>query len=101
MPCSCALLPFEEERLSAASIALTGSLDRPAAAPITRLKRDYRYHFVLKAASREKLNGVLRSMIAHAESLKIPRTNVIVDMRMVEARPRGYQDRADGVRTRS
>jgi primosomal protein N' (replication factor Y) (superfamily II helicase) len=52
----------------------------PAAAPITRLKRDYRYHFVLKAPSREKLNGVLRSMISHAESLKIPRTNVIVDM---------------------
>jgi primosomal protein N' (replication factor Y) len=52
----------------------------PAAAPITRLKRDYRYHFVLKAPSREKLNGVLRSMIAHVDALKIPRTNVIVDM---------------------
>jgi primosomal protein N' (replication factor Y) (superfamily II helicase) len=52
----------------------------PAAAPITRLKRDYRYHFVLKASSREKLNGVLRSMITQAESLKIPRTNIIVDM---------------------
>ena len=29
----------------------------PAAAPIVRLKRDYRYHFVLKSASREKLNA--------------------------------------------
>ena len=27
----------------------------PAAAPIVRLKHDYRYHFVLKSASREKL----------------------------------------------
>jgi len=52
----------------------------PAAAPILRLKRDYRYHFVLKSASREKLNAVLRSMLAHATSEKIPRTQVIVDV---------------------
>ncbi|MBI2682177.1 MAG: primosomal protein N' [Acidobacteriales bacterium] len=52
----------------------------PAAAPIVRLKRDYRYHFVLKAASREKLNGVLRAMLRFADERKIPRTNVIVDM---------------------
>jgi len=32
----------------------------PAAAPILRLKRDYRYHFVLKADSRKKLNTLLR-----------------------------------------
>jgi primosomal protein N' (replication factor Y) len=52
----------------------------PAAAPITRLKRDYRYHFVLKAASREKLNATLRAMRNYADSVKVPRTNVIVDM---------------------
>jgi primosomal protein N' (replication factor Y) (superfamily II helicase) len=52
----------------------------PAAAPILRLKRDYRYHFVLKSASREKLNAVLRSMLAYATSQKIPRTQVIVDV---------------------
>jgi primosomal protein N' (replication factor Y) len=52
----------------------------PAAAPIQRLKRDYRYHFILKSQSREKLNGVLRAMLAHVESEKIPRTNVIVDV---------------------
>jgi primosomal protein N' (replication factor Y) (superfamily II helicase) len=52
----------------------------PAAAPIARLKRDYRYHFVLKAASREKLNAVLRSMLVYAEKEKIPRTQVIVDV---------------------
>jgi primosomal protein N' (replication factor Y) len=52
----------------------------PAAAPIVRLKRDYRYHFVLKSASREKLNGLLRIMLAYAAQQKIPRTQVIVDV---------------------
>ncbi|MEY2412734.1 MAG: hypothetical protein QOD84_1340 [Acidobacteriaceae bacterium] len=52
----------------------------PAAAPIVRLKRDYRYHFVLKSASREGLNKVLRSMLAYAATEKIPRTQVIVDV---------------------
>ena len=52
----------------------------PAAAPILRLKRDYRYHFVLKSDSREKLNALLRSMLAYAAQRKIPRTQVIVDV---------------------
>lgn len=52
----------------------------PAAAPILRLKRDYRYHFVLKSPSREKLNSLLRAMLAFAISQKIPRTQVIVDV---------------------
>ena len=52
----------------------------PAAAPIMRLKRDYRYHFVLKSPSREKLNTTLRAMLAHAAKQKIPRTQVIVDV---------------------
>ena len=52
----------------------------PAAAPIVRLKRDYRYHFVFKSESREKLNALLRGMLAHAAQQKIPRTQVIVDV---------------------
>jgi primosomal protein N' (replication factor Y) len=52
----------------------------PAAAPILRLKRDYRYHFVLKSESREKLNALLRAMLAYATQQKIPRTQVIVDV---------------------
>jgi primosomal protein N' (replication factor Y) len=52
----------------------------PAAAPIVRLKRDYRYHFVLKSESREKLNALLRSMLIYASREKIPRTQVIVDV---------------------
>jgi primosomal protein N' (replication factor Y) len=52
----------------------------PAAAPIVRLKRDYRYHFVLKSASRQKLNATLRSMLIYATHEKISRTQVIVDV---------------------
>ncbi len=52
----------------------------PATAPIMRLKRDYRYHFVLKSPSREKLNTTLRAMLAYAAQKKIPRTQVIVDV---------------------
>jgi primosomal protein N' (replication factor Y) len=52
----------------------------PAAAPIMRLKRDYRYHFVLKSPSRKNLNTTLRAMLAYAAEKKIPRTQVIVDV---------------------
>jgi primosomal protein N' (replication factor Y) (superfamily II helicase) len=52
----------------------------PAAAPIVRLKRDYRYHFILKSPSREKMNALLRAMLAEAAARKIPRTQVIVDV---------------------
>ena len=52
----------------------------PAAAPLARLKRDYRYHFILKSASREKLNGALRALVANATSEEVPRTSIIVDV---------------------
>jgi primosomal protein N' (replication factor Y) len=52
----------------------------PAAAPIIRLKRDYRYHFVVKSPSRERLNNTLRAMLAYATQQKIPRTQLIVDV---------------------
>jgi primosomal protein N' (replication factor Y) (superfamily II helicase) len=52
----------------------------PAAAPLLRLKNDYRYHFVLKSESREKLNALLRTMLAFAAQQKISRTQVIVDV---------------------
>jgi primosomal protein N' (replication factor Y) len=52
----------------------------PASAPIMRLKNDYRYHFVLKSPSRERLNTTLRAMLAYATQQKIPRTQVIVDV---------------------
>jgi primosomal protein N' (replication factor Y) len=52
----------------------------PASAPILRLKRDYRYHFVLKSETRRSLNETLRAMLDFAASQKIPRTQVIVDV---------------------
>jgi primosomal protein N' (replication factor Y) (superfamily II helicase) len=52
----------------------------PSVAPIMRLKRDYRYHFIVKAASREKLNTALRKMLVFAEEQKITRTQIIVDV---------------------
>jgi len=52
----------------------------PAAAPISRLKRIYRYHFVLKAEKRQGLGAVLRAMLAFAESRNIPRRNLVVDV---------------------
>jgi primosomal protein N' (replication factor Y) len=52
----------------------------PAAAPIERLKRDYRYHFIIKSPSRQKMNSVLRAMLAQAANEDIPHTNVIVDV---------------------
>ena len=52
----------------------------PAAAPIARLKRIYRFHFVVKADRREVLGRTLRAMLAHAEERGIPRRNVTVDV---------------------
>src|SRR5580700_11553455 len=52
----------------------------PAAAAIVRLKTEYRYHFLLKSASRERTNAALRAMIEHAVAQRIPRANVVVDV---------------------
>jgi primosomal protein N' (replication factor Y) (superfamily II helicase) len=52
----------------------------PAAAPIVRLKRIYRYHFVLKAERRQALGETLRAMLAFAEAQGIARRNLVVDV---------------------
>jgi primosomal protein N' (replication factor Y) len=52
----------------------------PATAPIVRLKRIYRFHFVLKAERREALGRALRGMLAYADAQGIPRRNLIVDV---------------------
>jgi primosomal protein N' (replication factor Y) len=52
----------------------------PAAAPIVRLKRIYRYHFVLKAERRQALGATLRAMLAYAETQAIARRNLVVDV---------------------
>jgi len=52
----------------------------PAAAPISRIKRIYRFHFILKAEQRAGLSRALRAMLAFADSHEIPRRNLIVDV---------------------
>ena len=52
----------------------------PCTAPVARIKGIYRFHLILKAASRRALNVALRGMLAHAESAEIPRHNLIVDV---------------------
>ena len=52
----------------------------PAPAPLSKLKNDYRYHFVLKSQSRAKLNAIVRAMLGFAAQQKIPRGNVVADV---------------------
>ena len=52
----------------------------PCTAPIARIKGAYRFHLILKAASRKALNVALRGMLAHAETSEIPRRNLVVDV---------------------
>ena len=52
----------------------------PAAAPIARLKRIYRFHFVLKAERRDALGRTLRQLLTYAEAEAIPRRNLILDV---------------------
>lgn len=52
----------------------------PAIAPLSRLKGDHRYHFVLKSASRPALNDSLRKLVSFSAEQKIPRTNLVIDV---------------------
>jgi primosomal protein N' (replication factor Y) len=52
----------------------------PAIAPLSRLKGDHRYHFVLKSANRPALNDSLRKLVNFAGEQKIPRTNLVIDV---------------------
>jgi len=52
----------------------------PAAAPLARLKQEYRYHFILKSQSRERLNAVLCALLNFAATQKIPRGKLVADV---------------------
>ena len=52
----------------------------PCTAPIARIKGVYRFHMILKCASRKALNDALRGMLAHASEAGIPRRNLVVDI---------------------
>jgi primosomal protein N' (replication factor Y) len=52
----------------------------PAAAPLARLKREYRFQFLLKAPKRTQLTHVLSELLAFSEEKEIPEKAVQVDM---------------------
>ena len=52
----------------------------PCTAPIARIKGTYRFHLILKAASRKALNAALRAMLAHADERMFRGGNLIVDV---------------------
>lgn len=52
----------------------------PAAAPIVKLKRIYRFHFILKAERRGALSDCLQAMLGFVATAEIPRRNLVVDV---------------------
>ena len=52
----------------------------PAAAPVSRLKRIYRFHLLLKAEKRGALQAALRAMLQHAEHAGVPRRAIVIDV---------------------
>ena len=52
----------------------------PAAAPLARLRRDYRFQFVLKSPHRSALGKALTAAFDFCEAKEIPETAVIVDV---------------------
>ncbi|HEV2522198.1 MAG TPA: primosomal protein N' [Candidatus Acidoferrales bacterium] len=52
----------------------------PAAAPLARLKREYRFQFLLKAPKRAQLTRVLADLLAFSEEKEIPQKAVLVDV---------------------
>ena len=52
----------------------------PAEAPVPRLKNEYRYQFLIKAASRKVLNELLQGIRSYALDYKWPATALVVDV---------------------
>jgi primosomal protein N' (replication factor Y) len=52
----------------------------PCTAPIARIKGIYRFHLILKSASRKALNAALRGMLENAEQAGVPRRSLVVDV---------------------
>jgi primosomal protein N' (replication factor Y) len=65
---------FERERVPGVKVL------GPAAAPIVRLKRIWRFHLILKAQQRKVLNDALHRMLAFAEGAGVPRRHLVVDV---------------------
>jgi primosomal protein N' (replication factor Y) len=52
----------------------------PAEAPVPRLKNEYRYQFLIKAASRKALNELLQGLRVYALDHKWPATALVIDV---------------------
>jgi len=52
----------------------------PAVAPVPRLKNEYRYQFIIKAASRKTLNELLQAVRKYAADHKWGATALVVDV---------------------
>ncbi len=65
---------FEREKIPGVKVL------GPAAAPIVKLKRIYRFHLILKAQQRKVLNAALHRMLGFAEASGVPRRGVVVDV---------------------
>ncbi|MGB8654860.1 MAG: hypothetical protein WCD23_10095, partial [Candidatus Acidiferrales bacterium] len=52
----------------------------PAAAPLARLRREYRFQFVLKAAKRAALAQALAGSLDFCAKKEIPESAVLVDV---------------------
>jgi primosomal protein N' (replication factor Y) len=52
----------------------------PAPAPIARLKRDYRFQFLLKSPDRRALQEVLQGAAAYAREKEIPPSSLVLDV---------------------
>ncbi len=52
----------------------------PASAPLSRVKRIYRFHLVVKGENRAALLSALRGALQFAETAGIPRRNLVVDV---------------------
>jgi primosomal protein N' (replication factor Y) (superfamily II helicase) len=63
--------PFEER-----GVKILG----PAAAPLARLRNDYRFQFVLKSPNRVALGKALQSALDFCEKKQIPDTAVLIDV---------------------
>jgi len=52
----------------------------PAAAPLARLKGEYRFHFLLKSSRRAALNQILNKCLAYCGENEIPDRALLIDV---------------------
>ncbi|GAA3768035.1 replication restart helicase PriA [Terriglobus aquaticus] len=52
----------------------------PAPAPVSRLKRIFRFHILLKADTRQHMQAALRRLLHFADREGVPRRNLVIDV---------------------